>query len=203
MTLNLCDPSEEPDLHPPKDRWDAVRSTMPLYDPVHSPTTFTGIVAETFRKQPGVKRSSHPHCSFAARGRSAKKVTEGHGLNYALGETSPVARLYELSGWVLMLGAPKNKNTSTHLAEYRLLKERRGRKIWKYPVRIVDGRTVWDSYCDVVNEDKDFGLIQDAFAHETGLVREDRVGEATAYLMPLRELVDFALSWILTNREIR
>lgn len=201
MTLNLCDPSEEPDLHPSKDMWGSVRQTIPLFDPGQSPTTYMGIVAETFRKQPGVVRSSHPHCSFAASGRCAEQVTENHGLDHALGETSPIARLYELGGWVLTLGAPKNKNSSTHLAEYRLPKSRRGTKVWTYPARIVDGRTVWDSYSDVINEDGDFDRIQDAFSRETGLVREGRVGGATSYLMPQRNLIDFAVDWMRTNRK--
>ena len=71
MTLNLCDPSEEENLHP-EDQWETVRSAMPLYDPNRSPTTSMGVVEETFRKRTGGLRSSHPHCSFAAGGWAGK-----------------------------------------------------------------------------------------------------------------------------------
>jgi aminoglycoside 3-N-acetyltransferase len=176
---------------------------MPLYDPNRSPTTSMGVVAETFRKRTGVLRSSHPHCSFAAGGRQAEQVVAHHALDYALGEQSPIARLYEIGGWVLMLGAPKDRNTSMHLAEYRLPQGLRGHKIWRFPIRIVGGKTEWDSYDDVMNEDDDFDRIHETFLKETGLVREGRVGSAKTYLMPVRDLVDFAVEWMIANRQER
>jgi aminoglycoside 3-N-acetyltransferase len=203
MTLDLCDPLEEPNLHPPEDQWDAVRRSMPLFDPMLSQTTYMGAIPETFRQQAGVLRSDHPHCSFAAKGVHAQQIVADHGIDNALGETSPMARLYEVSGWVLILGSSKNKNSSIHLAEYRVPEPLRGVKVWDYPAKIVDGQARWETYQDVVNEDEDFDQIHDAFSAETGLVRTGKVGEAFAHLMVQRELVDFSVDWITTNRKIR
>jgi aminoglycoside 3-N-acetyltransferase len=37
-----------------------------------------------------------------------------------LGNGSPLARIYDLDGYVLLLCVPYTSNTSFHLAEYRL-----------------------------------------------------------------------------------
>ncbi|XXY65448.1 AAC(3) family N-acetyltransferase [Sorangium sp. So ce291] len=42
-----------------------------------------------------------------------------HSLSYDLGEGSPLARIHELDGWVLLLGVGRGNNTSLHLAEHR------------------------------------------------------------------------------------
>lgn len=42
-----------------------------------------------------------------------------HSLDDALGEGSPLARVYDLDGQVLLLGVGHDNNTSLHLAEYR------------------------------------------------------------------------------------
>ena len=45
-------------------------------------------------------------------------MTEGHALDFGLGEGSPLARLYQLEAWVLLLGVGHDSNTSLHLAEF-------------------------------------------------------------------------------------
>src|SRR5690349_7103098 len=57
--------------------------------------------------------------SFAAWGRHALPITANHALDYGLGEHSPLARLYDLDGSVLLLGVGYERRTSLHLAEYR------------------------------------------------------------------------------------
>lgn len=57
--------------------------------------------------------------SFAAVGRKAETVVSGHSLEFGLGERSPLARLYDLDAFVLLLGVDHGSSTSLHLAEYR------------------------------------------------------------------------------------
>ena len=64
--------------------------------------TVNGVIAETFRKQKGTLRSAHPHHSFCAYGPQASHITDNHSLACGLGEGSPLARIYDLDGSVLL-----------------------------------------------------------------------------------------------------
>ncbi|WP_052675878.1 aminoglycoside N(3)-acetyltransferase [Paenibacillus sp. IHBB 10380] len=115
---HLCEPTEYNDGLTGEEI-KIIRENMPIYYPDVTPTSYMGFIPETFRKQNGVFRSSHPHASFAAWGKDAIRITENHRLDYALSEDSPLGKIYELEGFILLLGAPTNTNSSLHLAEYR------------------------------------------------------------------------------------
>lgn len=187
--------------HPPvpADWWEVIRQTMPAYAPDLSPTRSMGAVVECFRMQQGVLRSNHPHLSFGARGPLAAAITENHGLSYALGEDSPLARLYALDAWVLLLGVGHNNNTSLHLAECRADFSARRTIQAQAPV-MLEGRRQWVSFEDVDYDSDDFERIGAAFEEQAGELRIGQIGYGEARLFRQRPLVDYAVKWMEEHR---
>ena len=118
-STDLSEPSQWENPPVPESWWQTIRETMPAYDPDLTPTRSMGKIVETFRKQKGVLRSTHPQNSFCASGPQASHIVSNHSLAFGFGEHSPLARIYDLNGFVLLLGVGHSSNTSIHLAEYR------------------------------------------------------------------------------------
>ncbi|MBO7703299.1 MAG: AAC(3) family N-acetyltransferase, partial [Solobacterium sp.] len=98
---------------------DIIRENWPAYDKRITPTNTMGAVAEMFRIWPGTLRSDHPARSVAAWGTHAEYLTKDHDLSNIFGDGSPIGKLYELDGHVLLIGVGYDKNTSLHLADAR------------------------------------------------------------------------------------
>ena len=90
---------------------------MPAYDPTLTPTYYMGVIPETFRKQEGVVRSEHLYRLLRCLGGSMRpdRRRTSRGLMF-FGERSPLARVYDLDGRVLLLGVGHGNNTSLHIA---------------------------------------------------------------------------------------
>jgi aminoglycoside 3-N-acetyltransferase len=181
----------------PPDWWPVIRDNTPGFDPAVTPSRWMGAIAENVRTWPGAARSDHPQVSFAALGPAAEEVTAGHPRDAMLGDDSPLGRIYQRDGDVLLLGAGHDSNTSLHLAEYRVPappRERLGSA-----VRSPGGGREWAWWEDVALEEDDFEACGAAF-DATGAVVTGRVGGATCRLMRQREAVDFAVGWMIANR---
>lgn len=197
---DLSDPAGWMNPPAPAEWWEQIREHMPAYDPDLTSSSYMGIIPELFRKQGGVKRSAHPQVSFAARGPKAEFITGNHGLEYGLGEGSPLARIYDEDGWVLLLGVGHANNTSIHLAEYRADYPSKKETVSKAPMNL-DGLRRWVEFRDIELDSDDFAEIGTGFEREQGLVLRGNIAGADSLLMPQKALVDFATEWMRHNRE--
>jgi aminoglycoside 3-N-acetyltransferase len=195
---NNTDPAEWQHPPVPESWWQIIRDHMPPYDPRTTPTREMGAVPELFRIWPGTIRSGHPAFSLAANGPNAEFLTADHALEQDSGDRSPLGRLYELDGHVLLLGVGHSNNTSLHLAEYRTA------YAGKHTIRsgsamYVDGRREWVWYETLSTNPDDFDDVGAAFdtAHN---VQIQHIGNADVRFFRQRPLVDFAAAWMERNR---
>lgn len=190
----LADPAAWQHPPVPAKWWDEIRAGTPAYDPAATPCRGMGAVPECFRSCAGVLRSAHPTDSFAARGPRAAELLDPHPLPYGVGEGSPLARLYESGGHVLLLGVGHGNNTTLHLAEHR---SGRGREMVQGSPVLVDGQRQWVRYPTLDWDDSDFPLAGAAY---DGPLTAGRVGLADTLVLPVVPLVDFATDWFRTHR---
>lgn len=176
-----------------KKLWKELKAEMPAFDARLSPTYQIGIVAEIFRTFPEVLRSNHPVYSFCAWGKYSSYIIENQSLDNGLGELSPLAKIYELDGSVLLLGTNYDSNTSMHLSEHRVgvfpdIKQ-------SSPV-LINNLKVWKEFTEIEYDEASFNKIGKKFEERHSL-NLGLIGNAPSKLIRQRDIVDFTTENIL------
>lgn len=195
---DLSDPSEWCNPPVPENWFQQIRDEMPCFDKYLTPTRGIGIIPEVFRKQKSVVRSSHPQVSFAAWGKYKNYIIQDKHYNYAQNINSPLGRLYQKNGWILLLGVNQRKNTSLHLAEY--LSNYKTKKVIMNGMPVYNrGKRIWKEFEDIEIDSDDFELIGNDY-EKSNKVIIGKVGNAVCKLINQRSIVNYAIKWMEENR---
>jgi aminoglycoside N3'-acetyltransferase len=158
------------------------------FDPLTSAASpDLGAVADMFWRLPGILRADHAHAFAAAGPHAAGILADPLPLPPHIPE-SPVGRIHDLDGQILLLGVGHDANTSLHLAEclahvpYRLPKS----------ITVLrDGRPTCVHYGENDHCCARFALA-DGWLRKRRMQSEGRVGHGTARLMRARDVVTLA-----------
>ncbi|MEZ5428063.1 MAG: aminoglycoside 3-N-acetyltransferase [Pyrinomonadaceae bacterium] len=174
---------------------------VPYFDPERSPARpGYGTLAEIIRRWPGAVRSLNPGASMVAVGARAEWICRDHPLNYGYGAGTPLAKLAESGGKVLLLGSDFNNVTILHYAES--IADIPDKRVIKRTDKVLSGGEV----IDLIVEEFDTGnpvisaMPEDYFAEITrefvnlGRAQVGLVGSARSVLLPAGKFVSFAVS---------
>lgn len=183
----------------------SLRPHIPAFDPLRSRSTRdNGFWPEMLRTTPGALRSGNPGASMAAVGGRAAWFTADHALDYGYGPRSPLGKLVEAQGKVLMLGATLDHMTLLHHAEH--LADFPNKRVKRYQAPLlVDGVPTWRWFEEFDTSDPPDGQPDEYFATiveaflATGKGRRGKIGEAPSVLVPAAEIVPFAVRWMEQN----
>jgi aminoglycoside 3-N-acetyltransferase len=167
-------------------------SEAPIYDPKTTPSR-NGAVTEAVRRRPEAARSLHPTHPYAAIGARAEELVAGHLEVGTYDPLSPLGKLADWGGWVVLLGVGMGANTAVHIGEVkagvRCLGYGRERSFVKLNGEVREVRsTLWRAHghCRV-----EMRPVEERM-RARGLITDGQVGKAEVHIMRARDVVETA-----------
>ncbi|MBU0504629.1 aminoglycoside 3-N-acetyltransferase [bacterium] len=186
----------------PKERQEEYLRSNICYNPEQSKADSKqmSILAEILRTWPGAYRSRHPF-SYVAVGKKAKWITDNHPWQYRDGKDSPLDKLCQLKGSVLLIGAPLSTVSLLHHAEYHANVPNKRIDRYKMPVLIGD-KSEWmefeeyDTTRGIVDWPRDYfeEIVQGYMKNGHGSLA--KIGSADSYLLDAVSLRNYGLKWM-------
>ena len=193
----------------PREWQEAYRAECPPFDPEFSETDRQmGRVPERIRTWPGAKVSGSHFRRMTAIGSLAGWLTKDQPWDHGFGPGSPLAKLVEAGGQVLLLGAPLDRLTILHHAES--LVDSREKRFARHVIPVREGgKVVWRDAFDhdtstaigafpyerAVGDQDPFAVIGQ-LALDAGCGVSGLVGKAESHLFPACPLVRFGVEWL-------
>ncbi|HCY06986.1 MAG: AAC(3) family N-acetyltransferase [Erysipelotrichaceae bacterium] len=175
---------------------DKVREAIPPFDKMASEAYGMGALVDNLRRRDGVVTSSHPNVAFIAKGKYANLLCNHQSLHFPLSSESPVARLYEIKGFCLLLGVDFDRCTSMHLSEYAT--DCRSIVV-KGSCVIQGGKKVWKKYLDLDLNSDEF-LIPGRALESLGKVIKGKIGSCQVKFFSINDAVDEATRYFETKQ---
>ena len=177
--------------------WEDVReSALPFNKKLTMPDP-EDTLANQFLRNEGVARSYHPLYSFAAWGKYAKLICDKHPLHFGLNEDSPLGKIMEFNGFVVLLGVPYEESVIFKLAQYQ--EKNLPIKIISAPIE--NNRHIeWKSMLDYDLVDTDLGEIGDIM-EERSIIRSNYIAMAKCLFFSTREAVTLATSYFHLQKD--
>ena len=139
---------------------------------------------------------------MAALGARAEWITSEHPLQYGYGSGSPLAKLCEIEGKILLLGPLFDSLTILHYAEHIADVPNKRIERYRWPI-LREGKREWVEFeqfdtCDGIAdwpEGNYFQSISEEYMAQ-GKCRRGKVGAADSYLFDAKDLAEFAVTWL-------
>ena len=161
-----------------------------IYDPRTTPST-NGAVTEALRRRPSARRSMHPTHPYAAIGRQAEELIAGHREVLTFDRRSPLGKLADRGGYVLLLGVGMRANTAAHIGETMARVHCLGFNQFPRRVRLEDGQVIaawgdiWrDGPCRIEWDPLETRM------RTRNLIRDGRIGNGAVHLMKALDVID-------------
>ncbi|MFA5193133.1 MAG: AAC(3) family N-acetyltransferase [Verrucomicrobiia bacterium] len=165
---------------------------------VRTSPSYNGTITDALRRRPQAVRSIHATHAYAAIGPLAAELCAGHLEAGTFGMESPLGKLAQCGGWVLLLGVGMNRCTAAHLGERKAGAHCIG---WdQEPRRIRDPQTgavipakadVWrNGPCQIEWEPLERRM------RERGLIQDGRIGECRVMRMKAMDVIDVACEMV-------
>lgn len=162
-----------------------------IFDVSTSPS-YNGAITEALRRHPQAIRSFHATHAYAAIGPLAAELCAGHLEAGTFGMESPLGKLAQRGGWVLLLGVGMNRCTAGHLGERKAGAHCIG---WdQEPRQIRDPQTgavipargdIWrNGPCQIEWEPLERRM------RERGLIQDGRIGECRVMRMKAMDVIE-------------
>ena len=166
---------------------------VPQAGDIHSANI--GILAVILASRPDSARSRHRAFGFTALGKNAEFLTANAPFHFPLGANSPLAKLYQLNGGILLIGTGHNTNCAVHLAEaWADVPYGRRKAI------VPNEQEEWQEMQGTPECSRGFRKIEPVL-RQARILREAYVGNAPSQYMRIQYAVTMAIEMLRGNPE--
>jgi aminoglycoside 3-N-acetyltransferase len=171
------------------------------FNPETEPS-LTGTITEAVRQWPGAVRSWHPTHSWAMIGPRAAEFADGHHLIGGVSFGSPLDRIVQSGGKVLLLGIGHAANTTIHVGETH---ERVPYVDVPFfadsptgAVVVIDGEEIPVALIDPSGCSRTFGVVEYVL-RQKGAIQDGKIGAAVSQLMLGMDVIEATREILAVN----